>query len=340
MPHKFTNDYNVLIHPRILKALEINSSTQNIAYGLDSHSQKASEYIKSIFGCKDASIHFLAGGTQTNMVMISSALRSYQGVISTTTGHINVHETAAIESSGHKIITVSGRDGKIYPEDIESTMDHYGDEHMVKPGMVYISNSTEIGTIYYKDELINLRKVCDKYNLYLYMDGARLGSALTSKDNNVDPSLLGQVCDAFYIGGTKNGLLFGEALVVVNKELQKDFRYIIKNKGAMLAKGYALGIQFEEAFKDGLYFDIAKSTNEIADYLKEKLNNIGFLTSKSPTNQIFVKFNNDIAEKIINRYSTELWDKGERESILRFVVSFITTREDVDELINYLITLL
>ena len=172
------------------------------------------------------------------------------------------------------------------------------------------------------------------------MDGARLGSALTSKDNDVDPSLLGQVCDAFYIGGTKNGLLFGEALVVVNKELQKDFRYIIKNKGAMLAKGYALGIQFEEAFKDGLYFDIAKSTNEIADYLKEKLNNIGFLTPKSPTNQIFVKFNNDIAEKIINRYSTELWDKGERESILRFVVSFITTREDVDELINYLITLL
>ena len=267
------------------------------------------------------------------MVLISSILKHYEGVIAADTGHINVHETAAIEGSGHKIITVKGKDGKVYPEDIKEVMELNNNEHMVKPAMVFISNSTEIGTIYTRKELLDLRETCDKYGLYLYLDGARLGSALTSASCDYEPSFLGHVLDAFYVGGTKNGLLFGEALIVVNEQLQKDFRYAIKNKGAMLAKGYAVGIEFEEAFKDGLYFDIARATNEVADYLKDKL---GISNKEQPTNQIFIKLDNKKAQEVIDKFGTEMWNKGKNESEIRIVISFITTKKDVDELIAFL----
>ena len=333
MAYQFTNDYSYLAHPRILKALEKYSNEHNIAYGLDKHSFNASNYIKDIFDVPHASIHYLVGGTQTNMVLISSILKHYEGVIAADTGHINVHETAAIEGSGHKIITVKGKDGKVYPEDIKEVMELNNNEHMVKPSMVFISNSTEIGTIYTRKELLDLREICDKYGLYLYLDGARLGSALTSASCDYEPSFLGHVLDAFYVGGTKNGLLFGEALIVVNEQLQKDFRYAIKNKGAMLAKGYAVGIEFEEAFKDGLYFDIAKATNEVADYLKDKL---GISNKEQPTNQIFIKLDNKKAQEVIDKFGTEMWNKGKNESEIRIVISFMTTKKDVDELIAFL----
>jgi len=333
MAYQFTNDYSYLTHPRFLKALEKYSNEHQVAYGLDKHSFNASNNIKDIFDVPHASIHYLAGGTQTNMVLISSAIKHYEGVIAVDTGHINVHETAAIEGSGHKIITVKGNNGKIYPNDIIEVMELNNNEHMVKPALVFISNSTEIGTIYTRKELLDLREVCDEYGLYLYLDGARLGSALTSKECDYEPSFLGHVLDAFYIGGTKNGMLFGEALVIVNEQLQKDFRYAIKNKGAMLAKGYAVGIEFEEAFKGGLFFDIAKATNEVADYLKDKLN---ISSKEQPTNQIFITLDNAKANDVINKFGTEMWVKGDKQSEIRIVISFMTTRKDVDELIKFL----
>ena len=336
MSHSFRNDYSSLCHPRILKALEEFSLEQNITYGLDRHSEKASEYIRKIFNTPNADIHYLAGGTLTNVTFISYALRPYEGVIAVKSAHINVHETAAVEASGHKIFTVEGKNGKLYPEDVIKALKANTDEHMVKLKLVYISNSTETGTIYSKQELLDLAGVCREFGLYLFIDGARLGSALTSKYNDVEPELLGTVCDAFYIGGAKNGLLLGEALVINNPDLQDSFRYHIKNRGAMIAKGYLLGIQFEEAFKDGLYFEIAKETNNVADYLKEELNKIGYETPNSPTNQVFMTVCTNLGEDIIKEFDVELWERKENEMTIRFVVSFVTTKNDVDNLINYL----
>lgn len=338
MKHKFTSDYASLCHPSILKFLSTINEEQNVTYGLDKHSLNAERYIKDIFESNHGQVYFIAGGTMTNLLFISYALRPYEAVISLETGHINVHETGAIEGTGHKIITVKGNNGKMYPNDILNVLKIYKDEHMVKPKLVYISNSTEIGTIYTRKELIALNEVCSEHDLYLYIDGARLGSALTSKENDVEPGLLGQICDAFYVGGAKNGLLLGEALVINNIDLQKDFRYHIKNKGAMISKGYLIGAIFEEAFKDGLYFDIAKSTNEVADYLKEKLLSLKVNMLPSPINQIFAIFSKEKANKLINEYGLELWEERDDEVVVRFVVSFTTKKSDVDELISFMKT--
>jgi len=334
----FRNDYSELAHPRILEALARFQNEQNTPYGLDYHSLNAEKKIKEVFNSKDGKVYFLAGGTQTNVLFISSVLKHYEGVICASSGHINVHETAALEGQGYKIIQVEGKDGKVYPSDIEKVMHLYENEHMVKPRLVYISNSTEIGTIYSKEELIALHNICKKYDLYLFIDGARLGSALTSKDNDVEASLLGEICDAFYVGGTKNGLLLGEALVVNNPKLQEDYRYHIKNKGAMLAKGYVVGIEFEEAFKDNLYFDLARHTNMMADLLKEGLHQLGLKLSYSPTNQVFVTISKEKANILMDRYGCEKWEEYDNDMTIRFVTSFLTTKEDVDELINYVST--
>ena len=336
MKHRFTNDYSSLCHPQILKALEDIQEEQNVAYGLDKHSLQAEQYIKDIFDSSKGQVYFLAGGTMTNLLFISYALKPYEAIIALESGHINVHETGAVEATGHKIITVKGNNGKIYPKDILEVLKKYRDEHMVKPKMVYISNSTEIGTIYTREELLALNEVCGDNDLYFYIDGARLGSALTSKENNVEPGLLGHICDAFYVGGAKNGLMLGEALVINNPSLQQDFRYHIKNKGAMVSKGYLLGAIFEAAFKDGLYFDIAKATNEVADYLKEQLNALHMKTLPSPTNQVFVTLNKKDAQLLIKEYGLELWEDQGEEWVVRFVTSFTTKKEDVDELIAFI----
>ena len=334
----FKNDYSELAHPRILEALTRFQAEQNTPYGLDYHSMNASKRIKEVFNSK-GEVYFLAGGTQTNVLFISSVLKHYEGVIACDSGHINVHETAALEGQGYKIITVKGKDGKVYPQDIQHVLDTYDNEHMVKPRMVYISNSTEIGTIYSRQELIDLHNICKKNDLVFFIDGARLGSALTSKDNDVEPSLLGEICDAFYVGGTKNGLLIGEALVVNNLDLTANYRYHIKNKGAMLAKGYLVGIEFEEAFKDNLYFDLARHTNEIADYLKSGINKLNLKTTYSPTNQVFVTIKKELANKLIDRYGCEKWEDLDNEMTIRFVTSFLTTKEDVNELLSYIASL-
>ena len=334
--YQFKNDYSELACEEIMQALMKYFNEQNIAYGLDKHSENAERLILEKFNSKNGKVFFLNGGTQTNTVFISYVLRPYEAVISLETGHINVHETGSVEASGHKIITVKGKNGKIYPSDIEKVILEFNNEHMVKPKMVYISNSTEIGTIYNKEELVNLKTICDKYHLYFFIDGARLGSALTSKENDVNPEILGEICDAFYVGGTKNGLLYGEALLINNPDLARDFRFHIKNRGATLAKGYGVGIQFERAFKDDLYFSLARHTNEVASYLKEEFKKLNVKMLDSPTNQIFAFFSSPIAKKIIDNFGVEVWYQENDIYCLRFVTSFNTTNKDVDELIAYL----
>ena len=233
----FRNDYSEGAHPTILEAMRQNNLTPVIGYGMDEYCAHAAAMIRERFGCPSADVHFLVGGTQTNLTMIASALRPYEAVICADTGHINVHETGAIESTGHKVLTVPKEDGKLTPADVLSVVRSHPDEHMVKPRMVYISQSTEVGTVYTRHELEALRAVCDRQNLLLYLDGARLASGMTAEDCDLIPADLHRLCDAFYIGGTKNGALFGEALVLVNDALKPDFRYMIKNRGAMLAKG-------------------------------------------------------------------------------------------------------
>ena len=336
MGAKFRNDYSESAHKKILEALISINNEQNVGYGLDNHSKKAEEYILNKFNCKNGEVFFLTGGTQANMVVLSFLLKPYEGVICCDTGHINVHETAAVEGSGHKVIVCNNENGKLTASNIKKTFKKYTDEHMVKPKVVYISNSTETGSIYSKNELLEIRKVCDDLGLFLFMDGARLAVALTCKENDVEPSLLGKVCDVFYVGGTKNGFLSGEAIVFNNKKLCENFRYHIKNKGAMLAKGFVVAVQFERAFKDNLYFDISKSTNETAEYIRCGLNNIVTFTSNSPTNQIFIKLDKDKADKVIKEFSCELWEDLGTEKVIRIVTSFATTKEDCDQLINYI----
>lgn len=335
MGYKFTNDYSELADKRILESLNKYSNEQNIAYGLDVHSSNAANLIRKRFNVPNADVHFLTGGTQTNMTFISYVLRPYEGVIACKSGHINVHETAAVEGSGHKIFTCEGRNGKLYPDDILNALRVCNNEHVVKLKMVYISNSTEIGTIYSKEELTDLRKTCLENDLFLFIDGARLASALTCEQNDLTPEDIGSLCDAFYIGGTKNGLLFGEALVIVNKDLQKDFRYQIKNKGAMLAKGYVVGIQFERAFQDNLYFDLAKKPNALANQLKAYFASKNFKQIDSPTNQVFVTFNKKLAYDVINQFGCELWEENDDDITVRFVTSFTATENNIKEVIDW-----
>lgn len=340
MHHQFRSDYTELADSRILEALKKYSLEQNIPYGFDYHSANASKYILNTFGSKQGKVYFLEGGTQTNLVFISYCLRHFEGVIAPDTGHINVHESAAIEGSGYKILTVPNRNGKIYPEDIVKVLKVNNDVHTVKPRMIYISNSTELGTIYNKKELEELYAFAKENKLYLFIDGARLGSALTSKENDLARTDLGRLCDAFYVGGTKNGLLFGEALVVNNPELQEDMYNHIKNKGAMLAKGYALGIQFEEAFKDGLYFDLASHANEMASLVVAGLNKLDVKMLPSPTNQIFASFSRKNAEELIEVFGLERWIDNGDDEVVRIVTSFSTKEEDVSDLLSYIENLL
>ena len=330
MKANFKNDYSVLCHPQILKALEKYSSEVNEVYGLDRHSKRAKRYIREIFGLPKAKVFFVNGGTMANMLFISYVLKPYEAIIACKSAHSNVHESGAIEGSGHKIIVKEGFNGKLYPEDIKEVVDAHVDEHMVKPRLVYISNSTEIGSIYSAKELRDLYKFCKENDLYLYIDGARLGAALTSRNNDLKALELGEVCDAFSIGGAKNGLISGEALVIKDKELAKDFRFHIKNKGAMSSKGYFLGIQFAEIFKNTLYFDLARHSNEMAYKLYKGLEELNVDMLPFETNQIFVRVENRFVDKIVEDFGVEIWAKGEERTIVRFVTSFSTTIKDVD----------
>jgi len=334
--YSFNNDYSEGAHPKILEALAVASCEQNNAYGNDSHSINAAMKIKQLVGCEDVDVHFMEGGTQTNMTAISAFLRPYEAVVSALTGHVNGHETGAVEATGHKILTVDTADGTLTPELVQCILDNYTNEHMVKPKLVYISDSTEIGTIYTKAALVNLSNFCKANHLYLYLDGARLGAALTCAENDLTIQELSKLTDAFYIGGTKNGALFGEALVICNPSLKENFRYMLKQKGAMLAKGMVLGVQFEELFANNLYFDMATHANEMANQLRITIENAGFeFLAKSPTNQLFPILPNWLIEKLQQEFEFQLWQKiSGSTSAIRLVTSWATPESAVKDFVQ------
>ncbi|AGY74915.1 threonine aldolase family protein [Clostridium autoethanogenum] len=334
--YSFKNDYSEGAHPRILNALVESNMEQTSGYGEDIYTKKAVELLKQKIKRDDAHIHLFVGGTQANLTAISAFLRPHEAAIAANTGHILVHETGAIEATGHKIISIKVSNGKLSPEDIKPALYEHADEHMVKPKLVYISNSTEIGSIYKKSELEKLSKFCKENKLLLYIDGARLGSALCSEENDVGLSDLAKLADAFYIGGTKNGALMGEAMVICNNSLKEDFRFYIKQKGALLAKGRLLGIQFLELFKDDLYFDLAKHANAMADLLRKEISKAGYsFLTHSPSNQIFPILPNRLIEKLGNKYSFTIWQKSdEYNSVIRLVTSWATKESMVLDFIN------
>ncbi len=334
--YSFKNDYSEGAHPQILKALTEVNFEQVDGYGEDCYSKQAVELLKSKLDCQSVDIHFLSGGTQTNLTALSAFLRPHEAAIAANTGHILVHETGAIEATGHKIISIEVGDGKLKPEFIKTVVDAHEDEHMVKPRLVYISNPTEVGTIYTKSELAAISQICQENNLYLYLDGARLGSALCADGNDLALSDLPRLVDVFYIGGTKNGALLGEALVINREELKADFRYHMKQKGALLAKGQVLGLQFLELFRDDLYFDLARHANEMAELLREAIKQAGFeFLVDSPSNQIFPILPNTLIARLQEKYAFYIWSKidGEHSSI-RLVTSWATPEEAVQRLVG------
>lgn len=335
--YSFMNDYSEGAHPRILELLTKSNYEQNTGYGEDIHSKKAKDYIKKHLKNENVDIHFIPGGTQTNLLVISSFLRPHQCVIAAETGHINVHETGAIEATGHKVVTVPSPDGKITPAGIEQVLNIHSDEHMVQPKMVYISNSTELGTLYTKEELTAIHQMCKSKGLLLFLDGARIGSALASKVNNLELSDIADSVDVFYIGGTKNGALLGEALVICNKELKEDFRYLIKNRGALMAKGFVAGMQFEALFQDNLFFELGTHANEMAHKIALVLKECGYSFYAEPcTNQLFPIIPNSLLEKLSKEFLFSIQDKvDEQNTVIRFVTSWATTLESVDALTNF-----
>ncbi|MDF2614506.1 MAG: aromatic amino acid beta-eliminating lyase/threonine aldolase [Clostridia bacterium] len=337
--YSFKNDYSEGMHPRILNALAASNLEQTEGYGEDHYSKNAADLLKEKIGRKDIDIHLLTGGTQTNLTAISAFLRPHQAVIAAHSGHIFTHETGAIEATGHKVIAVEVKDGKLSPEHVQSVLDSHTDEHMVKPKMVYISNSTEVGSIYKKSELAALSQFCRENNLLLYLDGARIGSALSSKENDMTLADLGSLTDAFYIGGTKNGALMGEALVICLDSLKEDFRFHIKQKGALLAKGRMLGIQFTELFRDNLYFELAEHANKMAQLLQAEISKAGYkFLTHSPSNQIFPIFPNDLIQKLQEKYAFHSWEKiDDFHTAIRLVTSWATEEEEVRKFIEEII---
>ena len=329
------NDYCGVCHPKILEALCSKSKNTYVGYGLDNESIEAENKIKMLINNSNASVYFTVGGTSTNKIVIAHALKSYGAVIACDSGHINVHETGAIEATGHKVITVTNVNGKLIAKDEEELIKGHPDFHMVKPGIVYISNSTEYGTVYTKSELISLSNVCKKYKLYFYIDGARLGCALTSKVCDYTIEEMASLCDVFYIGGTKNGLILGEALVVTNETLNEDIRYAIKCHGGMYAKGFVNGIMFNELFSNNLFFEIAKNENKLAEKLYNELSKLGVkFLFKQETNQIFPIFDNSLISELEKEISFEVWSSNEDSTTIRFVTSFLTSDEDVNKVIH------
>ena len=322
----FKNDYSEGAHPKILNALLSTNLEQTEGYGEDCYSVQAISLLQQLIGRTDIDIHLLAGGTQTNLTALSAFLRPHEAAIAAHTGHILVHETGAIEATGHKILSLATNDGKIGPADIQTVLDTHTDEHMVKPKLVYISNPTEIGTIYTKPELEQLSSFCRERDLYLYIDGARLGSALCVKESGLCLADLGKLVDAFYIGGTKNGALLGEALVICTEALKPEFRFHMKQKGALLAKGRILGLQFSELFQDNLYFQLAQHANDMAALLRQAIQTAGFtFLTQSPTNQIFPILPHWLIEKLQQNYAFYIWSKVAVEhSAIRLVTSWAT----------------
>ena len=337
MKYSFKNDYSEGCHPRILEALVKYNSIQQNGYGLDEYSQNAKEIILKKINNPKAEVHFVSGGTQANLIVISAFLRPHESVVAVETGHIFTNETGAIEATGHKVHGVATKDGKLKPEDVQKIMDlHTNIPHQVKQKLVYISNSTEVGTIYSKRELQDLYEFCQEKKLYLFLDGARLGHALTSETNDLTLEDIAKYTDAFYLGGTKNGALIGEAIVISNENLQEEFGFHLKQKGAMLAKGRLLGIQFQELLKDNLYFELAKHANEKAMEIKKAFKEQGYsFLAETFTNQIFPILTQSQIDQLSRNYDFYVWKKiDEEQSAIRIITSWATTDEIIANFTN------
>ena len=330
---RFECDYTTGAHPKILEAL-VNTNAEGCpGYGMDLHCEHAREMLRELCQAPEAGVHFLVGGTQANTTVIAAALRPCQGVLAPNTGHINVHETGAIEATGHKVCAVPAPDGKLTPAMIESVPELHSDEHQVKPAMVYVSNTTEIGTVYSKAELQALRQCCGKHGLLLFLDGARLGPALACGDLTLPD--YAALTDAFYIGGTKNGALFGEALVFAKP--RPDFRWHMKRRGAMLAKGRLLGVQFQALLEDDTYLEAARHANALALRLRDGVAALGYpLPVESPSNQQFPVLPNEVVTKLQNMgYEFEVdhaVDAG--HTMIRLVASWATPEQAVEDFLR------
>ncbi len=337
MKFSFKNDYSEGCHPQVLQALSDHNLDQQAGYGEDQYSLQAKELIRKKINNQDSDIYFISGGTQANLIVISSVLKPYQCVVSASTGHILNNETGAIEATGHKILSIEKEDGKLTPEDIIPVLEsHRNIPHQVMPKLVYISNSTELGTIYTLNELEKLSAFCRENKLFLFMDGARLGHGLTAEISDLTMKKVAELTDIFYLGGTKNGALLGEAIVINNKELQPDFAFNIKQKGALLAKGRVLGIQFLELMKNDLYFDLARHANQQAMKIKKAMGERGVrFLSDTYTNQIFPILSNDLIEKLSYQFDFYIWKKmDENFSAIRLITSWNTGDEKVSSLIE------
>ena len=338
----FESDYLEGCCPQILEALQATNLEQTLGYGEDPHCAEAARRIRYVFDCPDADVHFLVGGTQTNVTVISALLRPHQGVLCAESAHINVHETGAVEHSGHKALALPAPAGKISAAQVRDALQaHYNDfsrEHMAQPGMVYISFPTELGTIYTRQELEALHAVCREWEIPLFIDGARLGYGLEASGCNVLPKDLPRLCDVFYIGGTKQGALFGEAVVFSDTRLGEDFRYFIKQNGGMLAKGRLLGIQFETLMNEGLYFQLARHADRMADRVRAAFQRKGipFLVENT-TNQVFPVLPNEILPRLEEAFGFERWQTvDENHTAVRFCTSWATPQSAIDELETFI----
>ena len=338
----FNSDYTAGAHPKVLERLMETNLEHTVGYGNDHYTARAKELIRKEIGCDDAEVMFLVGGTQTNATAIDGILARHEGVLAAESGHIAVHESGAIEASGHKVLTLPHYDGKVKTEDVQRFIEEfYADEtypHMVAPGMLYISQPTEYGTVYTLKELEALSATCHKHNIPLYIDGARMGYALAAEGADFTLRDVARLADVFYIGGTKLGTLFGEALVVTNRALLKNLFPLVKQHGALLAKGRLSGVQFEAMFSDGLYYEIGRHAVALALRIREAFKAKGYeVIIESPTNQQFFRLPNEVIDRLREEVSFDYWGaRGATHSIVRFVTSWSTTNEDVDKLVEIL----
>ena len=336
----FESDYMEGAHPLILQRLMETNFEKTPGYGLDSYCDTAKDKIRAACACPKASVWFLTGGTQTNATVIDGMLRSWQGVVAAQSGHINVHEAGAIETSGHKVIALPQHNGKMDADELAQYLDSFdtdgNKDHEVAPGMVYISHPTEYGTLYTRKELADISKTCHAHSIPLYLDGARLGYGLAADGTDVTLQILAETCDAFYIGGTKVGALFGEAVVVPKPELLQHFFTIIKQHGALLAKGRILGIQFDTLFTNNLYYTISRNAIDTAMTIKKVLQQKGYrFYIDSPTNQQFIILENDKMKKLSASVGFSFWEKYDNtHTVVRLATSWATKPEDVQELLS------
>ena len=336
MHHQFYNDYSETAHPACLAAMAHEPMVQEAGYGMDNVSAQAADAIRAMCHAPEAAVHFLSGGTQANLTVLSSMLRPFEAVISAQTGHIFANETGAIEATGHKVIAVNVTQGKLTPADVRAVVAAHPWEHGVRPRVVYISQSTEIGTVYNLTELRALREVCTALNLYFFIDGARLGSALMSTETDWTLADIAALADVFYIGGTKNGALLGEAVVIVHPSLQTDFRYHLKQRGALLAKGRVIGSQFLALFSHALFQTLATHANQCALALQDGLLALGVeFESLSCTNQIFPIFPDHVVAELQKHYGFHVWKKcDEGQQMIRLVTSWATPLDKVEDFIR------